>query len=342
MSDREQRCLRGPLKACTEEHTCPARTDAAGKTYPSVHTQFTTEFDEEGRFLATVHRNSDGSQWMSYFSYDNCGRLLNVASGSEGQMKQTSYGYDHAGRLQSILQENKPERRTTFTYDERGRKAKIEISRPADYQPNLAFAGSPFEVADRAPNIFGGGTATTFYDEQDRATEVQVHNAEGELISRVVRTYDADGRVAEEHQILDKPEFLIPAEHRAKMIEESGVSAHEVMQELRAQLTKLMSGQPGSHSVTYGYDTQGHPIHTRRRFFNYEDQIETTYNDQGDVASQIERSTRSPDSSTFSETRHSYIYDQHGNWTEKATLHRSNPEADFQGLPTVTRSLIYY
>lgn len=342
MSDREQRCLRGPLKACTEEHTCPARTDAAGKTYPSVHTQFTTEFDEEGRFLATVHRNSDGSQWMSYFSYDNSGRLSKIASGCEGQMMQAWYRYDHAGRLKSIQQENKPEGSTTFTYDERGRKAKIEISRPADYCPNLAFAGSPFEVADRAPNLFGGGTATTFYDEQDRATEVHVHNAEGELISRVVRTYDADGRIAEEHQILNKPETLIPAEHRAKMIEESGVSADEVMQELRVQLTKLMSGQPGSHSIAYGYDTQGRPIHTSRRFFNHEDEIEITYNEQGDIASQIERSTRPPDISTFSEARYSYTYDQYGNWTEKATFHRCNPEVDFQPLPTVTRSLIYY
>lgn len=342
MSDREQRCLRGPIKACTEEQTYPARTDAEGKTYPPVHIQFTTEFDEEGRLLATVHRNSDGSQWMSYFSYDNSGRLLNIASGSEGQMKQTSYLYDHAGRLQSIRQENKPGGSTTFTYDERGRKTKNEISRPEDYRPNLAFAGSPFEVADRAPNMLGGGTATTFYDEQDRATEVQVHNAEGELISRVVRTYDADGRIAEEHQILDTPETLIPAEHRAKLIEESGGSADEVMQELRAQLTKLMSGQPGPSSVAYRYGTQGHLIHTSRRIFNHEYEIEATYNQHGDVESEIERGTQSPDPSTFSEARYSYIYDQHGNWTEKATLHRSNPEADFQPLPAVTRSLIYY
>ena len=103
---------------------------------------------------------------MSYFSYDGSGRLLNIASGSEGQMKQTWYLYDQAGRLQSIRQENRPENSTRFTYDERGIKTKIETSGPEDYRPNVAVAGSPFEVADRAPNIFGGGTATTFYDEQ--------------------------------------------------------------------------------------------------------------------------------------------------------------------------------
>jgi len=156
MSDREQRGLRGPVKSCTEEHTYSARTDADGKTYPPLHAQYTTEFDVEGRLLAIVHRNPDGSKWMSYFSYDNSGRLLNISSGAEGQMKQSSYLYDHVGRLQRIRHENKPEGSTTFTYDGRGIKTKVEISRPEDYRPNVADGGSPFEVVDRAPNILGG------------------------------------------------------------------------------------------------------------------------------------------------------------------------------------------
>src|SRR5215469_11655839 len=339
MSDREQRGLRGHVRSCTEEHNYPARTDAEGKTYPPIQTRYTTEFDAEGRLLATGHHNPDGSNWMSCLSYDNSGRLLNISSGTEGQMKQTAYLYDEKGRLQAIKDENKPDA-TTFTYNERGTKTKTEISRPEDYRPNMAFAGSPFEVSSRAPNILGGGTATTFYDEQGRATEVRVHNAEGELIHRAVRTYDADGHVAEEQQIVDKLENLIPAEHRAKMLEQSGLSADELTQELRAQLTKLMSGQ-SPHSVAYRRDTQGRVIHTTRRVFNTQDEIDTIYNEHGDIESQIERSTRSPDSSTLSEARHSYMYDQHGNWTEKMTLHRSSPEAQFQPLPTVKRTLVY-
>jgi YD repeat-containing protein len=343
VSDREQRGLRGSVKSCTEEHTYSSWTDAEGKTHPEFHSQYTTDYDAEGRILANSHSNSDGSKWVTNFTYDASGRLLKVASGIEGkETKQTFYLYDHAGRLQSVRDESKPDAATTFDYDERGRKTKVEICRPEDYRPNVAVAGSPFEAADRAPNLLGGGTATTSYDEHDRPTEVQIRNAEGEITSRAIRRYDADGRVAEEQQILDRPETLIPTEHRAKMIEESGISENELMQELRAQLMKLMSGQPGPHSVAYRYDSQGHVIHTSRRVFNHEDEIDTTYNEQGDIESEIERSTRSPDSSTFSEARHSYVYDQHGNWIEKATLHRSNPEADFQPLPTVKRSLIYY
>jgi len=307
-----------------------------------VHTQHTTEYDEEGRISVIAHSNSDGSKWIQYFSYDSSGRLLKTASGVEGQMKQTSYLYDHVGRLQSIRDVSKADATTTFNYDEHGRKTKIEICRPEDYRPNVAVAGSPFEAADRAPNILGGGTATTTYDEHDRATEVKIRNAEGELISRAIRTYDAEGRVAEEHQILDRVETLIPAEHRAKMMEESGLSANDLVQELRAQLTKLMSGESGPHTVSYRYDAQGRLIHTSRRIFNHQDEIETTYNEHGDIESEIERSTRSEGSTSFSEVRHSYTYDQHGNWTEKTSSHRSSPDAEFQLLPLLKRKLEYY
>ena len=45
MSDREQRGLRGPVKSCTEESTHPGMADADGKTYPEVHSEYTTEYD---------------------------------------------------------------------------------------------------------------------------------------------------------------------------------------------------------------------------------------------------------------------------------------------------------
>ena len=39
---------------------------------------------------------------------------------------------------------------------------------------------------------------------------------------RSVRIYDSQGRIIEEKQILDNPETIIPAEIRAKLLEESG------------------------------------------------------------------------------------------------------------------------
>jgi YD repeat-containing protein len=154
MSERKQHALRGSVKSCTEESTHPGMTAADGKTYPEVHSEYTTEYDADGRILATRSRSSDGSQWVMRYSYEAPGRLLKTASGVEGKaLTETTYSYDHQGRLQYISDGGRCDGPVSFRYDERGRKTKIEISCSADYRPNTAVAGSPFEVADRAPNL---------------------------------------------------------------------------------------------------------------------------------------------------------------------------------------------
>jgi YD repeat-containing protein len=353
MSDREQRNLRGPLKSCTEEHIFPGTTDAEGKTYREVRSEYTTEYDMAGRLLATRSRNSDGSQWVTRYAYDPSGRLLRTASGVEGQAStETNYSYDEQHRLQNISGDGRTDDPIAFRYDERGRKSKIEISRPADYRPNVAVAGSPFEVADRAPNLPGGGSATTLYDEHDRATEVQVRDASGELVNRAVRTYDAQGHVLEEKQIWDDPVRMFPTDAFAEILEKSGLSLDQLQQELRPQLAKLMAGASGPYSVSYEYDAQGRVTHTSRRMFNHPDEIETTYNQQGDVSSEITRSTGlvgEPDPTTpapgppsYSEVRYSYKYDHRGNWIEKSISYRSSADGTFQSSTATKRKLTYY
>jgi YD repeat-containing protein len=353
MSEREQHGLRGQVKSCVRESTFSGTTDAEGKTSPEVHSAYTTEYDAAGRTLSTRSENSDGSQRVTRHSYDPSGRLLKIASGIEGQATtDTIYSYDHSGKLQNISDNNRPEDPVTFRYDDRDRKTKIEISRPADYRSGIAEGGSPFEAADRAPNLPGGGSATTIYDEHDRATEVQVRDASGEVVSRAVRTYDAQGHVLEEKQILDNPETIFPAETRAQILEQSGLSPEELKQELRTQLTKLMAGQSGLHSVSYGYDSHGRLSHTNRRIFNLQQEIETTYNEQGDVESEITQSTRlvgetdprtpSTGLPDYSEVRYSYKYDQHENWIEQSISYRSSPDAAFQSSTVTKRILTYY
>ena len=84
-----------------------------------------------------------------------------------------------------------------------------------------------------------------------------MRDASGDLVNRALRTYDAQGHVIEEKQVLDNPETMIPSEARAKMLEQSGLSADQLRQELRTQLTKLMAGESGPYSVSYRYDTHG-------------------------------------------------------------------------------------
>jgi RHS Repeat len=351
VSEREQRALRGLVKSCTETTTNPAITDAEGKTY-QYHSEYTTEYDTDGRILGSRSRNSDGSYSMMRHDYDPTGRLLNTASGVEGQaLTETTYSYDQLGRLQSITPGDKPDSPAVFRYDEGGRKSKIEVSRPTDYRPNVAFGGSPFEAADRAPNLPGGGSATTLYDEHDRATEVQVRDASGELVNRALRTYDAKGRVIEEKQVLEDPTAMFPSDARAKWMEESGLSADQLRQEMLAQFKKLMAGRP-LYSVSHSYDTRGRVNRTTRRIVDREEEIETTYNEHGDTESEITRSTRSgeepdptappPGPLAYSEVRYSYQYDQHENWIEQESSYRHSPDGAFQPTTVTKRTLTYY
>jgi YD repeat-containing protein len=353
MSDREKEGLRGPVKSTTEDTTFPGMTDAEGQARPEVHWESTTEYDTAGRLLATFHKNADGSQWGTHYAYDPSGRLLKTASGVEGQaLTETNYSYDHQGRLQTISQSDKPEAAITFRYDEQGRKSKIAISRPSDYRANVATGGSPFEAVEVAPNLPGGGTATTIYDEHDRAAEVQVRDASGEIVNRAVRTYDAQGHVLEEKQILDNPETMFPAEIRAQILEQSDLPRDQLEQEMRAQLTTLMGGHSGPYSMSYSYDDHGRVTRANRRIFNEGQEIETAYNDHGDMASEITRSTGlsgatdattpAPHLPDYSETRYSYKYDQRGNWIEKAISFRSSPDAGFQSSTVTKRTLTYY
>lgn len=352
MSDRDQFGLHGPVRSCTEENTSDGFTDAEGKTYPPIYSEQAREFDREGRVTATRSNNSDGSKWIVLQVYDASGRLLNISSGIEGQtLTRTTYSYDNQGRLQRITNPGKPESAVTFRYDEHGKKSKIETLRPEDYHPNTASGGSPFEAVDMAPNLPGGGTATTSYDEHDRATEVQVRDASGVLVNRAVRTYDAQGHVVEEKQIVDDPSSMFPPEALAKIQEQSGMSTDQLRHELGAKITKLMGGESTPHTVAFTYDSDGRATHVRRRIFNFQQEIDTSYNEQGDVASETTRGKQvgevtdqsSPSGPPeYSEVRYSYKYDDHENWIEKTTSYRSSPDGAFRSSPVTRRTLTYY
>src|SRR5579864_5193782 len=140
-------------------------------------------------------------------------------------------------------------------------------------------------------------------------------------IRKALRTYDMEGHVSEEKQVLTSPEVMIPADARAQLLQESGAS----IEELREQLTDVMGGQAGLYSIAYSYASHGRQTMLRRRIFNREEEIETNYNEQGDKASEITRTISAGGSGDeppwppeYSEARYTYQYDDYGNWTEQA------------------------
>jgi hypothetical protein len=109
-----------------------------------------------------------------------------------------------------------------------------------------------------------------------------------------------------------------------------------------------MGGHEGANAESYSYDEQGRVKQTRRRIFNQDETIQTTYNEQGDVAVEITQSLPGSNEqeqtlpAENSEAHFTYQYDDHGNWTEKITSNSSSPGAPFETTGTIRRTLSYF
>jgi len=351
MSDREQAGLRGPAKTCVAE-----------SIYPSVEDQqrsltTTTEYTSDGRIIWTRQGQPGDQEWISTRTYDAQGRLLKqTSSGSSGSSLDQTYSYDEAGRLSGIRFGGKESVGLRFQYDDQGRKTKIETFDPRPQQPNVAYGSYPWEGTGLPFGpLPGGGTLTTIYNEQDVAVEGQLRNSEGQLVNRIVRTFDVNGRPTSEKVIVEAPELLVPPQLPA---------AHNEAQ--KKALGAFIAGNMYSGEISYSYDAQGRMTEKQKRggVFGTET-TRMTYNEHGDKAEEHTTALMNPDvgrefslqeNGTMipvgtprpvpppmeSETRYTYQYDSYGNWVEQSVSSRSNLNEPFRPSVTYRRTLTYY
>jgi YD repeat-containing protein len=341
-SEREQRDLRGPVKICVEEVTYPAVSNPDGQQVPERKTLTTTEYDLQGHILSTQWRNSGGSGWISQYTYSPSGQLLHVSSGTEGQPStEELYQYDDRGRLLQITNNGQPNNPVLFHYDQQGRKTKVQTSRPEDYRGNVAIAGDdPFTSFDRPPYMEGGGKATTIFDQHDRPIEVRIRDAQGDIVSRAERTYDAQGRITEEKIVFDDIATIIPASDRAEIQQTDGASLDDLREQLKQVLGK---GSHSPSSIAFTYDEQGRIVRKTRRVFNMEFVTDITNNQQGDPLLEITRTTHDNGApQEYSEAHYAYQYDSRGNWTEKTDSYTSTAGGTPITSLTARRTLTYF
>lgn len=357
MSDREKAGLRGPVAICVQE------VDGGDGRKSST----TTEYSLDGKLLATRISQPDGSEWVTTNTYDTNGRLVNTVSGKLGEPgTEMRYDYDETGRLLTITNSTEPGNRTNFHYDEQGRKTTTQSFDPETLKraQNSMYAGSPWEAAVGAGiGVPFGGNIATIYNGNGQPTEAQIRSSEGRIVSRVVRSYDAHGRIIEEKHIQENPAWLFAdrfsAEERAQL--------NDKQLEAMNKATKLMlSGRSGT-GISYIYDGQGRitKIHDRNSAFDHLTTI--TYNEHGDKGEErttIAGNTTVPVGVPFSldengnlipsnpaakptelpdwlsgEIRYVYQYDSYGNWTQQTVNHSSSPDKPSH---VCHRKLTYY
>ncbi len=193
----------------------------------------------------------------------------------------------------------------------------------------------------------------TIYDENNRPVEEQVRDADGQVVSRVVRMYNAAGLVVEEKPVVKNP---------SSVLDRLPADAVSQMNDAQKQtMTELLKGQAGS-TTFYAYDAQGR-VTTKRQTGVFQNVTVTSYNDHGDLSE--ERSTvisalpagvplsiaengiiaptkfAGPAANVLddSDTRYSYQYDDYGNWTEQTASDAKRPNAP---ATVRRRTLTYY
>lgn len=339
MSDREQAGFRGPVKICVEESISADR--------PVVRT--TTEYRPDGKLLETRSDHGNGFTLMFTHEYDSDGRLTKIKpANSDYPNSEMVYVYDDAGRSLSITNTANGDR-TDFQYDEAGRKVGIQRFDPKTLERsrNCAYAISAWDATTSGAGIPDGGTIATIYDD-DHPIEMQTRDADGQILSRIVRTYNSAGLLIEEKPIEDKAsvENLAPMFLDRILADSKERPNEEQLQALTKGLKAFMSGRAAA-GTWHTYDAQNRIKTMREINFAFEKTTEITYNDQGDRAE--ERRTVSgnsvrpigvpfsieddgtltpskpdagPPESPFDSIeptvlRYSYQYDKHGNWTER-------------------------
>jgi YD repeat-containing protein len=345
MTDREKAGLRGPVQQYTEEQTIPAF-----ENFPATTFNTTTKYSPEGRILQSSASNSIESgppEFSTTYTYDSAGRLLKKTITSSGSpASESNYNYDENGRIISITGD--PLGASTFEYDDQGRKFRI-VSPPS--QP-LVPEGTSFmfpmpEGEDSFLPIPAGGHARISFNEQDQPLEWQVYDANKNLLNRLIRTYDQNGRVAEIRYTIENFLSALPAEAQQQFVAEPG-AADRIME----GFTQLLEEQRNFTRVTFNYDDAGRVIEKHRHVgYSMETTTKITYNDRSDKLEEHESTTgdlnsprhaqsgdrSSPTPFPTQHTRYSYKYDNFGNWTEQRVGSLTSP-SDVR----VTRRIIVY
>lgn len=356
MSLREKAGLRGPVHTCVEEAVYPTGKFSIARTY-----------DFDGRLLVSGSMNSDGSEWVTTWTYDSDGRLISRVSGNSGQPGLESLNsYDDSGRLLSITNNLSKGDRIDFQYDAQGRKSSIQTfaTESLEKKRNAVFDGSPWDAAQMGSGVPSGGTVTTLYDQNDRPIEAQVHDAQGQVISRVLRTYGTHGQLSEETPTYENlaPAMLerMPAGMRDQM-------SPDEIQALGKQMAFMMTGKVPA-GTTYAYDSQNRLTSTRERNMIFDKSTNITYNEQGDKAEMrttyaensvipvgVEYSVgaqgalipakpaiQQPPQPSLPEPEvinYVYQYDAYGNWTQQIEINSAHSN---QPPITRNRTITYY
>jgi hypothetical protein len=253
MTDREKAGLRGPVKTCVEEIVNP--TGAISLAF---------EYAADGRLLICRQTNPDGSEWLTTNTYDADGRLTKTVWGKSGDPSTVwLYTYDEGKAATGPTDGNGKVIRTTYRRDEHGRKMAVKTFSPEvlEQYRGGAITDSFWASAEVGVGVPESGCVATVYDDRDLPIEMRILDTKGRSLTHVVRKYDANGRMLEEHQILENPALAMVE----RLSEEQGTEFDEKQLEAMNKAMSLMMVGKNGTGKWHRYDPQGRLIEVRDR-----------------------------------------------------------------------------
>jgi hypothetical protein len=348
MPDREKASLRGPVKTCVTE------TNYFYSAQPFTSTE-TTEYTSDGRLLRRSTKSPQAAEWLLVNSYDDQGRLSESVSGSAGtplpERSHTQYSYGKDGRLATIAGDKSAD--LSMRYDERGLRVEVQRLPEVPSRPNTAIAGPSFEDSGLGLPYAQGGTFETVYNDRGQALEARVLGNDGQLVARIVRTLDTQGRPISDRLSAEAHSSNVPSE-----------LGDQLTSEQKKGLAAFIASHMMTGSVEYKYDPSGRLIE-RRRNGGFGEEIATiSYNDHHDKHLERTATAQPPDAGTeyaiddsgnmipvkqssaapptVSEMRYEYVYDSNGNWTEQKVFRTLGNDADSKPESVIKRTITYY
>jgi len=332
----------------TEAQTFPPSGD-----FPGTTSTTTTTYSADGRILQSINANSFGSESQessTTYNYDSAGRLVKkTTTNSASPASEIKYNYDEKGRIISITGD--PLGISSFEYDDKGRKIRT-VSSPSEaaVPEGTSYMFPMPEDEDPYLPIPTGGHGKVSFNEQDQPVEWQVFDANGNLLNRLIRTYDENGRVAEIRYTIENFLFSLPPETQQEFLAE-----RDAAEQLMQGLTQLLGEQRNFMRLTYVYDADGRLIEqhhytgyamegtTKIAYNDHSDKLEEHQFTTGDPnpprdAQSGEASSTPPPPSQESQARYSYKYDNFGNWTEQ----KISSATSANDVRVTRRTIIYY
>jgi hypothetical protein len=342
--------VRGPVRTLRKEH---AEWDPSREVWGAPRGVSIVTFRSDGQTSESESHNADGSVFRSVYAYDEAGRVIEEQSGTDrGPTRRLVHSYDALGRpTQSVKVAPDGTRRQidTWQYDSAGRKSKVTfltVDQPDIPVPIFCYGVEGTEIAYGAP---GAATLTIAYDEHGRSSEGSFHDANGGLVRRIVFTRDEEGRLLTEVVYfggetpfpgLVTHNESVPVEERANLAE---------------LLTMVFADQVFS-STTYAYDEKGRLMERTIRMGNLSEGRTTyRYDDNDNVIAEISEDQHremhvdtdgvlraGEDAHLGQQNRFDYLYDAHGNWTERVVWSRTGSQPEFRRSNIERRAITYY